>query len=59
MPLEWIQSLDKNTAYSTKEIADLLQITQNTARQRLNKAYEESQLLKKNWKGRVYWARKE
>jgi predicted ArsR family transcriptional regulator len=50
--------MDPNSAYTAKEIADLLGISPASARQRLTRAYEKGLVTKKRLDGKVYWARK-
>ena len=58
MPVDLAKVMDTATAYTTNEIAELLDIKPNSARQRLQKAYDKDDLLKMTREGKTYWARK-
>jgi len=44
-------------AYSTKEIAEALGIHTASARQRLIRAHEKNEVLRKRIEGKTYWAK--
>ncbi len=48
--------MQPNTAYSTKEISELLGISQASARQRLLRHLEKSEVIRKKIHGKAYWA---
>ena len=57
MPIDIAKEMDSDLAYSTKEVADLLEIKLNSARSLLNKAHNNGEVYKKNFRGKTYWAR--
>ncbi len=58
MPIDLAKVMDTNRAYSTKDVAEMLEINTNSARQRLEKAFNKDEVLKKVFRGKTYWARK-
>ena len=48
--------MQPSTAYSTKEISELLGISQASARQRLLRHLEKSEVVRKKIRGKAYWA---
>ncbi len=53
-----IESMQKDIAYTTKEVAEILNIEASLARSRLQRAFDRQEVLKKNFNGLTYWARK-
>ncbi len=58
MPIDLAKVMDKNVAYTTNDIAELTGDKANLVRQRLQKAYNKDEMLKKTYQGKTYWARK-
>ena len=49
--------LEKDIAYTTKEVSAILEIEPGLARSRLQRAFDRHEVLKKNFNGLTYWAR--
>ena len=53
-----LDDLEKDIAYTTKEVSAIWDIETGLARSRLQRAFDRQEVLKKNFNGLTYWARK-
>ena len=50
--------LEKDIAYTTKEVSVIWATTPSIARSKLQRAFDRQEVLKKSFNGLTYWARK-
>lgn len=56
LPLDIFSVLERNRAYLTSEVADLLSVNDTQARNILSKEFDKGEVLKHKFRGRTYWA---